>query len=137
MAKFKGEITNKDIVDGELILQLRYIGDDGTIIQDSARTTDTQDENWVTNLIARKIASLEELPTFVDTIPLGEVNIVKDNLLIEKIKLPREQYLENLDQFSRLFMLVRYGIIDEDNNKVIELRHKLRDNLNLDYLDIL
>lgn len=137
MAKYTAEITNKDIIDGELILQLRYIGDDGTIIQDSARTRDTQDENWVTNLIAKKIASLEELPTFVDTIQLGEVNIVKDNLLIERIKLPREQYLEDLDQFSRLFMLVRYGIIDEDNNKVIELRHKLRDNLNLDYLNIL
>ena len=38
MAKYTAEITNKDLIDGELILQIRYIGDDGSIVQDSART---------------------------------------------------------------------------------------------------
>lgn len=34
MAKYTAEITEKNIFDGELVLQLRYIGDDGTIAYD-------------------------------------------------------------------------------------------------------
>lgn len=33
MAKYTAEITNKDLIDGELILQLRYIGDDGIVME--------------------------------------------------------------------------------------------------------
>lgn len=135
MAKYTAEITNKDLIDGELILQLRYIGDDGTIIQDSARTRDIQDENWATNLIARKIKSLEELPTFIDTIQLGEVIISKEEP-VTPTKTSREEWLEDYSNFGRLFNLYRQGIIEEDNKKLTDLRQKLKDGLNLEYLDI-
>jgi hypothetical protein len=133
---YTAEITNKDITNGELVIQIRYTGDDGTIIQDSARTRDTQDENWATDLIARKIKSLQELPAFIDSITLGEVTIVKDEP-VEKTKTPREQWLEDYGNFSRLFDLYRKGIIEEDDKKLIDLRQKLKDRLNLEYLDIL
>lgn len=135
MAKYTAEITNKDLIDGELIIQIRYTGDDGTIIQDSARTTNVQDENWATNLIARKIASLEELPTFIDTISLGEVTIIKEEPVI-KIKTPEEEYLEDYNNFSKLFDLYRKGIIEENNEKLVNLRKKLKDNLNFEFLEI-
>lgn len=136
MAKFTAEITNKDLIDGELILQLRYIGDDGTIIQDSARTRDTQDEGWAKNLIARKIKSLEELPDFINTITLGEVAITKEEPGL-KVKTSKEEYLEDYQNFSKLFHLYRQGIIEEDDKKLTDLRKKLKDNLNLEYLDII
>lgn len=135
MAKYTAEITNKDVIDGELVLQIRYIGDDGTIIQDSARTRDTQDENWAKTLIARKIKSLEELPSFIDSISLGEVTLLEEDKVV-KTKTPKEEYLEDYNNFSRLFSLYRQGIIEENDKKLIDLRQKLKDNLNLEYLDI-
>lgn len=136
MAKYTAEITNKDLIDGELILQLRYIGDDGTIIQDSARTRDIQDEGWAKNLIARKIKSLETLPDFKDTITLGEVDLTEE-VPVVKIKTSKEEYLEDYQNFSKLFHLYRQGIIEENNQKLVDLRQKLKDNLNLEYLDII
>lgn len=135
MAKFTAEITNKDLIDGELVLQIRYIGDDGTIVQDSARTRGAQDDNWATEIIARKIESLEKLPEFIDKITLGEVNIVKEEPVI-KTKTPKEEWLEDYSTFSRLFNLYRQGIIEEDDKKLVDLRQKLKDGFNFEYLDI-
>lgn len=136
MAKFTAEITNKDVFDGELVLQIRYIGDDGTIVQDSARTRDTQDENWAKDLIARKIKSLEELPSFIETIPLGEVDLTKEEPVVPT-KTPKELWLEDYYNYSRLFDLYRKGLIEENNKKLVDLRQSLKDTLNLDYLDII
>lgn len=136
MAKYTAEITEKNIFDGELVLQLRYIGDDGTIVQDSARTRNTEDEDWIKTIIARKIESLEKLPDFVDTITLGEVVITKEEP-VAKVKTSKEEYLEDYQNFSKLFHLYRQGIIEEDNKKLTDLRQKLKDNLNLEYLDII
>ena len=135
MAKYTAEITNKDIVNGELIIQIRYTSDDGTIIQDSAKTRDTQYADWAKDLIARKIKSLEELPNFVDNIPLGAVSIVKEEPVV-KVKSQKEEFLEDYYNFGKLFMLYRQGIIEENNKKLVDLRQKLIDNLNLEYLDI-
>lgn len=131
--KYTAEITNKDIIDGELVIQIRYTGEDGTIIQDSARTRSTQDENWAANLITQKIESLEKLPEFVDTISLGQVIITKQ---APTTKTPKEEYLEDFNNFSNLFDLYRKGIILEDNEQLTSLRQKLKNNLNLEYFNI-
>lgn len=136
MAKYTAEITNKDVFDGELVLQIRYIGDDGTIVQDSARTRDTQDENWAKDLIARKIKSLEELPSFIESISLGEVSLVKEEP-VAPIKTTKEEWLENYYNYSKLFDLYRKGLIEENNKKLVDLRQSLKDTLNLEYLDII
>ena len=133
MAKYTAEITNKDIIDGELVIQIRYTGDDGTIIQDSARTRDTQDEDWAKNLIKRKIKSLEKLPTFVDTISLGEVDTTEEPIV--KTKTPKEEWLEDYAYYSRLFDLYRKDIIKDTNKKLNDLRQKLKDNFDINYID--
>jgi hypothetical protein len=136
MAKFTAEITNKDLIDGELVLQIRYIGDDGTIIQDSARTRGAQDDNWATEIIARKIESLEKLPEFIDKITLGEVNIVKE-IPTTPTKTSKEKWLEDYNTYSRIFDLFRKGIIEEDNTKFVAAKQKVKDNFNFEYLDII
>ncbi len=134
MAKYTAEITNKDFVDGELVLQIRYIGDDGTIFQDSARTKDVQDGDWAFDLIARKIKSLEELPDFVGTISLGAVDLTKDDPVVET-KTLKEKWVEDYSTFSRVFDLYRKGIIKEDNKKLVDLRQKLKDTFDINYID--
>lgn len=133
MAKYTAEITNKDLINGELVIQIRYTGEDGTIIHGSARTRDVQDENWASNIIAQKIASLEGLPNFIESITLGEVVIAGEQT---PSKTPKEEYLEDYNNFSRLFDLYRKGIIEENNKKLTDLRQKLKDNLNLEYFNI-
>ncbi len=133
MAKYTAEITNKDIIDGELVIQIRYTGNDGTIIQDSARTRETEDDNWAKKIIARKIKSLEKLPDFVDTIFLGEVDTTEEPIV--KTKTTKEQWLEDYNYYSRLFDLYRKDIIKENNKKLVDLRQKLKDNFDINYID--
>ena len=132
--KYTAEITNKDIIDGELVIQIRYTGDDGTILQDSARTKDIQDKDWVKKLITRKIKSLEKLPIFTGTISLGEVDLVEEESVV-KTKTSKEEWLEDYNYYSRIFDLFRKGIIKEDNKKLVYLRQKLKDTFNINYID--
>jgi len=136
MAKYTAEITNKDLIDGELIIQIRYTGDDGTIIQDSARTKGVQDEGWAEKIIAKKIADLENLPNFVDSITLGEVTLTEKVTVVEE-STPKEQFMKDYAKFSKLFMLVRQGLLDIDNKEFTNLQQSLKDTLNLEYLDII
>jgi len=136
MTKFSAEITNKDLIDGELIIQIIYRGDDGSIIMDSARTKGAQDENWAEKIIAKKIADLENLPTFVDSITLGEVTLTeKAPTAVEAT--PKDQFLKDYQKFSKLFMLVRQGLLDIDNKEFTNLQQSLKDTFNLEYLDII
>jgi len=132
--KYTAEITNKDIIDGELVIQIRYTGDDGTIVQDSARTRDVQDEDWAKSLIARKIKSLEELPNFVDTIFLGAADLTNKEPVL-KTKTLKEEWLEEYRYYSRMFDLYRKGIIKEDNKKLVDLRQTLIDTFDINYID--
>jgi len=132
--KYTAEITNKDIIDGELVIQIRYTGDDGTIVQDSARTRDVQDEDWAKSLIARKIKSLEELPNFVDTIFLGAADLTNKEPVLKTNTL-KEEWLEEYRYYSRMFDLYRKGIIKEDNKKLVDLRQTLIDTFDINYID--
>ena len=136
MAKYTAEITNKDLIDGELVIQIRYTGDDGTIIQDSARTKGAQDEGWAEKIIAKKIADLENLPTFVDSITLGEVTLTEKAPIVVEAT-PKEQFMKDYQKFSKLFMLVRQGLLDSDNKEFTDLQQKLKDSLDLEYIDVL
>ena len=136
MTRFTAEITNKDLIDGELIIQIRYTGDDGTIIQDSARTKGAQDEGWAEKIIAKKIADLENLPTFVDSITLGEVTLTEKAPIVVEAT-PKEQFMKDYQKFSKLFMLVRQGLLDSDNKEFTDLQQKLKDSLDLEYIDVL
>lgn len=136
MAKYTAEITNKDLIDGELIIQIRYTGYDGTIIQDSARTKGAQEEGWAEKIIAQKIADLENLPTFVDSITLGEVTLTEKAPIVVEAT-PKEQFMKDYQKFSKLFMLVRQGLLDSDNKEFTDLQQKLKDSLDLEYIDVL
>lgn len=132
--KYTAEITNKDIIDGELVIQIRYTGDDGTILQDSARTRDIQDEDWAKSLIVQKIKSLEELPNFVDTIFLGAVDLTNKEPVL-KTKTLKEKWLEEYRYYSKMFDLYRKGIIKKDNEKLVDLCQTLIDTFDINYID--
>lgn len=135
--EFKAEITNKDIIDDRLVVQVRFRSEDGKrIVQDSYTTRGGQDADWLINNINRKLKELEELPAFVEAITLGEVELSKKDLIDERVKTPKEEYLEDYHNFSKLFDLYRKGIIEENNKKLVDLRKKLKDNLDFEYLDI-
>ena len=72
--KYTAEITNKDISDGLLTVQVRFTSEDGrVIVQDAPHTRSAQDPDWLINAIKRKAKELEGLDSFIETIPMGEI----------------------------------------------------------------
>lgn len=138
--KYTAEITNKDLFDGLLVVQVRYISEDGSkIVQDSYSTRSAQDENWLQNNINRKIKELEELELFIEQIPLGEIT-VDTPLVIQgektQAELDKEAYKVDLDKFNKLVQILRQGFITVDNEEFITLQQKLKDNFKSDYIDL-
>lgn len=136
--KYTCEITNKDLFDGVLVVQARFTSEDGTkIVQDSFSTRSGQDENWLTDSIARKVKELEELDTFVETIPLGEVVLpTKTEEVITPPSSAKEEYKADLEKFNKMVQVLRQGFISQDNAEFLTLQQKLKDTFKSEYLDL-
>lgn len=135
--KYTAEVTNKDLFDGLLVVQVRYISEDGSkIIQDSYSTRSSQDENWLQNNITRKLKELEELEVFVEKIPLGQISTEVSEVTVEIPSSAKEQYKEDLAKFNKMVQIIRQGIITADNSEFVELQQKLKDNFQSDYIDL-
>jgi hypothetical protein len=135
--KYTAEVTNKDLFDGLLVVQVRYISEDGSkIIQDSYSTRSSQDDNWLQNNINRKLKELEELEVFVEKIPLGQVSLETPEVVDQVLNSAKEQYKEDLTKFNKMVQIIRQGIITADNSEFVELQQKLKDNFQSDYIDL-
>ena len=134
--KYTAEITNKDLNEGRLIVQVRYVSEDSTsIVQESYSTRSGQDPNWLQNNIDRKLRELEELDLFVDTIELGVIvpgvrpDIVTPNTA-------KEVYKQDLERFNKLVQILRQGFVESDNAEFVALQAKLKQDFSSDYIDL-
>lgn len=135
--KYTAEVTNKDLFDGLLVVQVRYISEDGSkIIQDSYSTRSGQDDNWLQNNINRKLKELEELEVFVEKIPLGQISLEETVTESPSPNSAKEEYKEDLAKFNKMVQIIRQGIITADNAEFIALQQKLKDNFQSDYIDL-
>lgn len=138
--KYKAEITNKDFMpEGFLRVQVIFTGveDPSRKVYDHFDTRDGQDADWLKNMIKRRMNELERLDDFVDTINLGE-HIDETTIIIEPSVEeldPKEAYKKDFRRFEKLVDLLRKDIITKDNEEFVALKTKLKDNLQLDYLD--
>ena len=136
--KYTGEITNKDVIDGVLVIQLRYTSEDRSkIIQDSVTTKVAQDDNWITNIILQKCKELEDLDNFSDNINIGEieVNSVKP-VETNPVDLAKETYKQDLSTFNKMVSVFRQGLISQYDEAFVSLQKKLKDNFKPEYLDL-
>lgn len=131
---YSSEITNKDISDGLLTVQVRFTSSDrSVIVQDAFSTRSQQDPDWLINAINRKAAELEGLDSFIETIELGEV------VLPTVVSVPttaRDIYKADLATFNKLTNILRQGFIDADNPDFLAVQLRLRDNFDSSYIDL-
>lgn len=144
--KWTGTITNKDIIDGQLIIQIAYRSEDNRTLNDSATTRGGQDDLWATNIVARKVRELEELDNFITTIPIGEVKVetVVDNTVVSKVNSNttvvnpmKETFRKDYNTYLKMIEAIRKNIMTETNKDFVAMKKKLTDNLKVEYLDIL
>lgn len=134
--KYTAEITNKSIHEGLLTLQLRYVSEDrSVIIQDSISTRSPQDDNWYLDAIKRKCSELEGLDVFLETIPIGivEIDLPKTKKIVD---IGKEQYKQDLSEFNVLVSILSKEIITQDNEHFLKLHKKLKDNFKIEYIDL-
>jgi hypothetical protein len=144
--KWTGTITNKDIIDGELTIQIAYRSEDNRTLNDSATTRGGQDDLWATNIVARKVKELEELDNFITTIPIGEVKVetVVDNTVVSKVNSNttvsnpmKETFRKDYNTYLKMIEAIRKNIMPETHKDFVAMKKKLTDNLKVEYLDIL
>jgi len=133
--KYVAEITNKDIFDGVLVIQVRFTSEDGTkIVQDSFSTKSGQDPDWITKAIERKMKDLEGVEDLKENIPIGVVDI--ETAVTPPIATAKQQYAKDLEDFNKMVTVLRKGFITSDNAAFVALQAKLKDNFQPEYLDL-
>jgi len=132
--KYTSEITNKDISDGLLTVQVRFTSEDrSVIVQDAFSTRSQQDPDWLINAINRKAGELEGLDAFIETIPLGEVEV--DTPVVVPTT-ARDIYKADLALFNKLTNILRQGFVDADNADFVAVQDRLRVNFDSSYIDL-
>ena len=133
--KYTSEITNKDISDGLLTVQVRFTSEDrSVIVQDAFSTRSMQDPDWLINAINRKAAELEGLDAFIETIPMGEVTAATIPTPLPTTA--RDIYKADLALFNKLTGVLRLGFIEADNADFVAVQLRLRDNFDSSYIDL-
>lgn len=144
--KWTGTITNKAIIDGQLVIQIAYRSEDGRTLNDNATTRGGQDDLWATNIVTRKVKELEELDNFITTIPIGEVKVetVVDNTVVSKVNSnttvvnpAKETFRKDYNTYLKMIEAIRKNIMPETHKDFVAMKKKLTDNLKVEYLDIL
>ena len=132
--KYTSEVTNKDISDGLLSVQVRFTSEDRkVIVQDAFHTRSAQDPDWLINAIKRKADELEGLDAFIETIPIGEI---PTDAPLPAPTTARDAYKADLDLFNKMVGVLRSGFIDADNAEFLAVQQRLRDNFDSSYIDL-
>lgn len=133
--KYTAEITNKDIFDGLLVVQVRFTSEDGTnIVQDSFSTKSWQDDNWIKSAIKKKIDDLQGVENLKEIIPIGIIDL--DAEVVPLPNAAKEEYAADLATFNKMITVLRKGFIETDNADFVALQTKLKDNFQPEYLDL-
>lgn len=126
---YKASITHKKIVQGKLIVEVNFAGDNGDSFSDSFETTHEQNGFWIGEQIIRRLKDLNSLTGLTESINVGE--------FIEPIvDLEREEYKMKAQQYMAYMSIARNGFVNHDRPIIQELRIWLRENFKDNYLDL-
>lgn len=129
--KFKAEITNKDVFEDLLRVQVRFTSEDGSVIIQDAYESKTPNTTWLQDKITNKIKQLEDFFIYIESIKLG----VFENKSIEPTEVTI--FIENYNKYLKLKNLAALNIIADDNKDLIALQKTLATTYNAEYLNII
>ncbi len=126
---YKVEIVKKNITKGKLIVEVLFTKDEESF-SDIFETTQSQDSNWISEQIKRRLGHLNSLIELSNNITLGEF------LQKEKVKSEVDIYREKTNLYLKYMDTARLGVITPDRPVIQELRKWLRDNFKDEYINL-
>ena len=122
-------INSKTFKNGKLTVEVTYSNGNENITE-SHEVTQSQDINWLNDIINRKLKDLNSLSDINDSIVIGQFN--KE----AKIKSDRDLYYEKASQYMKYMDIARIGFIQHDRPIIIKLKEWLADNFKEEYVNL-
>lgn len=123
-------VLSKQFVNGLLTVMVNYTN--GVENFNETHTTTSPENDWLNDIIKRKIEGLNKCDSAFNIITLGEFEIIKD-----KSHSPEWiNYRDNIERLNTYTNLIRKGIMMESDAKFNELKTWLTDNFKDEYVDM-
>lgn len=122
-------INNKTFKSGKLTIEVTYSNGNENITEPH-EVTQSQDVNWLNDIINRKLKDLNSLSDINDSIIIGEFN----NKV--QVKSDKDLYYEKASQYMKYMEIARMGIILHDRPIIVELKDWLILNFKDDYINL-
>ncbi len=139
--KYSAKIISKNVFNGLLTVEVEFRSEDGKdIFNDKFCSSSVQDTDWIDQVVLKKLSNLENLDTFLESIEVGK-EIKKDLDPVSKnLNQPlshKEEFQQKLNLFRQCVSGISMGIMTAKNEEFLNLQTWLKNNLNLEYLDLL
>ena len=126
---YTANIDSKTFKGGKLTVLVTYSNGNENITEPH-EVTQSQDTNWLNDIIKRKLNDLNSLSDISESIIIGSFN--KE----VQVKSDRDLYYEKASQYMKYMDIARMGIIQSDRPIIGELYDWLKANFKNEYINI-
>lgn len=139
--RYTAKIISKNIFNGLLTVEVEFRSEDGKdIFNDKFSSSSIQDSDWIDQIVLKKLTNLENLDTFLESIEIGK-EIKKDlkpaNKNLNQTLSHKDEFQQKLNLFRQCVSGISMGIMTNKNEEFLRLQTWLKNNLKLEYLDLL
>lgn len=123
---YTANIDRKTFSGGKLTVKVTYSNGNENITEDLIYTQ-AQDENYINDIISRKLNDLNSLSNLYDSIVIGNYN------LKEASNSDKDLYYKKASEYMKFMNIARMGLIPHDRAIIIELNTWLKANFKDEY----
>lgn len=123
---YTANIDSKTFSGGKLTVKVTYSNGNENITEDLIYTQ-AQDENYIDDIISRKLNDLNSLSNLYDSIVIGNYN------LKETSDSDKDLYYKKASEYMKFMNIARMGLISHDRAIIIELNTWLKANFKDEY----
>lgn len=129
-------VQKKDDAKGQLIVGVEFSRDDGKVVREDYVTSQGQPEGWLEEQVSRKLKDLEAVAATV--VPDVGTVIQKsvDPQPTTSGDAAKDAYAADIARYNQYLAAVRLGIKIDKVQDFIDLKQRLADNFQPDYLDM-
>ena len=123
---YTANIDSKTFSGGKLTVKVTYSNGNENITEDLIYTQ-AQDENYIDDIISRKLNDLNSLSNLYDSIVIGNYN------LKETSDSDKDLYYKKASEYMKFMNIASMGLISHDRAIIIELNTWLKANFKDEY----
>lgn len=129
-------VQKKEDAKGQLTVGVEFTRDDGKVIREDYVTSQGQPDGWLEEQVSRKLKDLEAVAAVV----VPEVGTVIQKPIVPTPEpsgdAQRVAYAADIARYNQYLSAVRLGIKIDKVQDFIDLKQRLADNFQPDYLDL-